>query len=56
MREMNADETAINDLANVLEKLWSGGWGESGVYTVAIQREKLRPALEAYMNRCRQPE
>lgn len=53
---MTEDEKAINNLANVLEALWSGGGGDCGVYTVAIQSAKLRPALEEFMNRCRQPE
>lgn len=51
---MDHDEKVIDDLANVLERLWGGG-GEYGVYVIAMERHKLRPALKEYMNRCRQP-
>jgi hypothetical protein len=41
----------IENLAQCLERLWSGG-GEYGVYTVAIERDRLRPALLAFMRQC----
>jgi hypothetical protein len=35
----------IDALADALERMWSGGGGEYGVYTVANQREKVRELL-----------
>ena len=45
------DELAIDTLAGCLERLWSGGGGEMGVYTVAVERDRLRHALAAFLIR-----
>lgn len=51
---MTADEKAIADLVDVLERLYCTSNGN--VYPIAIERDKLRPVLREFMNRCRQPE
>jgi hypothetical protein len=48
-----ADETSIELLAHCLEHLWAGGGSETGVYTVAVERDRLRHALAAFLIRAR---
>lgn len=40
----------VDELADALEQMWSGG-GDYGVYTVAVQREKMRKMLHELLER-----
>lgn len=50
MVETESRKDKIDALANALEKMWSGGGGECGVYTVAIQRDKVRKLLHELLD------